>query len=228
MYELILQDLEYQKIMEKIASNPIGSWDWDHGIEHAKRVSRYIEIILSCLTDDMDLIEYGKVCGLLHDIGLVTFEKEEHAFRSVEMLEPFFQKFKIPFKYRKMIKEAILDHSNGENFSSLLGVSLYLADKLDVSYRRVENSTVKSACNQSVLKIKDVQVVFSENTLYVHYVVEDGFEPIIFKEWSKCWQAPYKVAEYLHYQVHFSINDMEVSFQEIFDEKNIKKCCQDI
>lgn len=212
MYELILQDLEYQKIMQKIDSNPIGSWDWEHGIGHAKRVSNYIEIILSCLTDDIELIEYGKVCGLLHDIGLVTLEKEGHAKRSVEMLEPFFQKCKIPFKYRKMIQEAILDHSNGENFSSLLGVSLYLADKLDMTYRRVEKTTVKSMCNQSVLKIKDVKVLLSEDTLYIQYVVEDGFEPILFKEWPKCWQAPYKVADYLHYKVHFSINDMEVNF----------------
>ena len=214
MYDMLLQDLEYQEIMQKIDStHQDDGWDWEHGIGHAKRVSFYVENFLSSLLDDVTFIEYGKVVALLHDIGLSTsLSRDTHAQRSMEMSEPFLHKLKIPLKNQKIMKQAILDHSNGENFSSLLGVALYLADKLDVTYLRVQNSIVKNERNQSVSKIKQVNFCLSENSLYIYYLVEEGFRPIIFKEWKKCLQAPYKVASYLHYSIHFFINDKEIEF----------------
>ena len=213
MDQQLLQDKEYQINMQKIDStHKEDNWDWEHGIEHAKRVSQYVETILTSLNQNREMIEYGKVSALLHDIGLVQNEKKDHAIRSAEMVEPFFHKLKIPLKYRKIIKQAILDHSNGENFKSLIGIALYLADKLDVSYKRVENSIVKNERNQSVQKIKNVEICFSENNLYINYIVEENFKPLIFQEWQKCWQAPYKVANHLKYILHFSINNIEVEF----------------
>ena len=52
------------------------------------------------------------------------------------------------------LRQAILDHSKGNNIQSLIGLSLVLADKLDVTYHRTINSSIQDKMNKEIQKIK--------------------------------------------------------------------------
>ncbi len=52
LYEKILNDQEYLTLAEKIGKMKFitdGKWDWEHGLEYYKRVSKYVKKILEQL-----------------------------------------------------------------------------------------------------------------------------------------------------------------------------------
>ena len=90
--------------------------------------------------------------ALLHDIGLSKGDKVDHAIESSKMFTKFLDKNDITESEEEILRQAIMDHSKGNDIKSLVGLSLslVLADKLDVTYDRTINSSIQDTINKEI------------------------------------------------------------------------------
>lgn len=222
MYEKVVMDEEYVACMKKIDTIHFitdGKWDWEHGMAHAVRVSHYIRQFLTDLGECAELIECGRVAGLLHDIGLIDGVKEGHAKKSAEKARIYLEKFSLKPEMKKIIIQAIEDHSGGKNIQSSIGAALYLADKLDMAYHRVMDSTIKDSVNMEFLKVKKVELELTEKELYIDYQTEPDFDMQILNCWKKSILAPLQVSKYFDRHCIFMKNHKFIEVENILGEK---------
>ena len=182
LYNKILTNTEYLETVKKIENIRFitdGKWDWEHGLGHYKRVAKYVHKILSQLSVDERTIDLGMAAALLHDIGLIKGDKVDHAIESGRIFTNFIDKNDISKKEKEILKQAITDHSKGKDIKSLVGLALVLADKLDVTYHRTENSSIQDTMNKEIQKIKKVDINISNTNLIVSYETGDNFDIII-------------------------------------------------
>lgn len=213
LYDKILKNKEYLGMTDKIGKLKFitdGKWDWEHSLGHFKRVSEYVEKILKYLDADKRTIELGKVAALLHDLGMITGEKTGHAVRSSEMFNQFLDEEDVTIEEREVMRQAILDHSNGVDIKSLIGLSLCLADKLDVTYHRVINSSIHDEINNEIMKIQSVDIKIDKDKLILSYETLGDFDVNILKFWDKAYTVPKKVSEYLNKDFLFFIDGVEI------------------
>ena len=218
LYNKILNNSEYLDTVKKIENIKFitnGKWDWEHGLGHYKRVAEYVNKILLQLNCDERTIDLGMSAALLHDIGLSKGSKINHAIESSLMFGKFIDKNDITQDEEEILRQAISDHSKGDNIQSLVGLSLLLADKLDVTYHRTENSSIQDEMNREIQKIRNVDIQITENNLEVIYTTQDEFDVnILLKNWPKAITVPYKVANYLNKKYIFIINNKEIDVSE--------------
>lgn len=203
-----------------------GKWDWEHGLEHAIRVSSYVESILKQLGQGERVIELGKVAGLLHDVGLVKGDKIDHTKVSSELFPRYIQSLSLREEEIEILREAIEDHSKGEKIKSLVGASLLLADKLDVTYHRVIHSTIQDAINKEFGKIRKVSIEITNQNLVVSYQTEVSFDIEVLRNWEKTITIPEKVASYLGRHFMFKVNNRKINIPtllEDFKKEKMKK-----
>lgn len=218
LYNKILNNNEYLNIVEKIENTKFitdGKWDWEHGLGHYKRVANYINEILTQLNADKRTIELGMASALLHDIGLSKGDKIDHAIESSKMFSRFIDKNDITEKELEILRQAIYDHSKGNDIQSLIGLSLVLADKLDVTYHRTINSSIQDTINNEFQKIKKVNIVIDDKNLVVNYIADNNFDVKILTNWKKTITIPEKIAKYLNKTFIFLINDKEIKYNDI-------------
>lgn len=212
LWEKLLGNEEYIKIAEKIGAMHFitdGKWDWEHGLGHYKRVSSYVENILKQLHASSRTIELGCTAALLHDMGLIKGDKIDHALYSSQIFMNYIED-DITKEEEEMLRGAIRDHSRGENIQSLIGLALVLADKLDVTYHRVEHSTIHDTINNEIQKIKKVDIGITEKDLVVTYTTDSSFDANILKNWDKAVTIPRKIASYLDKNYIFMINEEKI------------------
>ena len=89
--------------------------------------------------------------ALLHDIGLSKGDKVDHAIESSKMFTKFLDKNDITESEEEILRQAIMDHSKGNDIKPLVGLSLVLADKLDVTYDRTINSSIQDTINKEII-----------------------------------------------------------------------------
>ena len=220
LYEKVLSNSEYLNTVKKIESLKFitdGKWDWEHGLGHYKRVAQYADIILSQLGADERTIDLGMTASLLHDIGLIKGNKIEHALESSKIFINFIAKNDITPAEENILREAIKDHSNGNNITSIIGLALVLADKLDVTYHRTINSSIKDTMNQEIQKIKEVDINITNDQLVVNYITDDDFNFTILKNWPKAITIHYKVSKYLNKNFEFLINKKAVDISNFIN-----------
>lgn len=215
MYEVILKNPKYLELVNKIENMRFitdGKWDWEHGLGHYKRVANYVKIILTQLNECERTIELGLVAALLHDIGLSESgpKKIDHAIKSSEMFRNFLVDIDINEEETKIIEHAIYDHSKGNDIHNNIDLALVLADKLDVTYHRVINSSIHDVINKEYQKIKKVDIEINADDLIVKYTVDGEANLDILLEWDKIVTIPKKVAKYLNKNYIFKINDKMV------------------
>lgn len=217
IYENLLNNENYLTIVKKIENIKFitdGKWDWEHGLGHYKRVANYAQIILSQLGVDKRTIELGMVAALLHDIGLCKGNKVDHALESSRI----FKKYLNPADFKKdeliILEQAIKDHSNGDNIQTLIGLSLVLADKLDVTFHRTKDSSIQDKMNKEIQKIKRVDIKINNNYLVVNYLTNEDFDKRILKNWNKAVLIPKKAAQYLNREYMFMINGKVTNYNE--------------
>ena len=218
LYDKILTNSEYLNIVKKIENTKFitdGKWDWEHGLGHYKRVANYVKQILVQLNADKRTIELGMVCALLHDIGLSKGNKSNHAIESSKLFSRFINKNDITNEETEILRQAIYDHSNGDDIQSLVGLALTLADKLDVTYHRTINSSIQDIINKEFQKIKEVNIIINDENLIVNYKTDDNFDLKILTNWKKAITIPKKIAKYLHKNYIFLINNKEVQYNDI-------------
>ena len=90
-----------------------------------------------------------------------------------------------------------MDHSKGNDIKSLIGLSLVLADKLDVTYHRTQNSSIQDKMNKEIQKIQKVDISITDKELIVQYTTYVTFDINILKDWPKAITVPYRVSKYL-------------------------------
>lgn len=212
MYEVILNNSKYLELVNKIENMRFitdGKWDWEHGLGHYQRVANYVKRILTQLNENERTIEIGLVAALLHDIGLSESgpKKIDHAVKSSEMFRDFLVGTDITEKETKIIEHAIYDHSKGNDIHNNIDLALLLADKLDVTYHRVINSSIHDLINKEYQKIKKVDIEINDDDLIVKYTVDSEVTLDILLEWDKIVTIPKKVAKYLGKNYIFKIND---------------------
>lgn len=210
-YEIILRKPSYLEITEKIGNLKFitdGKWDWEHGLEHYKRVAGYTKRILEQLNATERMIELGMVAALLHDIGLSISgkEKQDHALKSSQIFREFLVGTNISEEEMNVLEEAIKDHSNGNHITSLVGVALVLADKLDVTYHRTVNSSIQDEMNLEIQKIRKVDVIITENELIVFYETTGTLNFEILRGWKKAFTIPEKISKYLEKKYVLKVN----------------------
>lgn len=220
LYDKLLNNEEYLntvKEIEKIKFITDGKWDWEHGLGHYKRVSSYVNKILIDLNADYRVIELGMTAALLHDIGLSKGDKVDHAIESSKMFTKFLDKNDITESEEEILRQAIMDHSKGNDIKSLVGLSLVLADKLDVTYDRTINSSIQDTINKEIQKIRSVDINITDDNLIVYYKTIDNFDINILKNWPKAITIPYKVAKYLNKNYIFMINDVQTDISSFIN-----------
>lgn len=220
LYDKLLNNEEYLntvKEIEKIKFITDGKWDWEHGLGHYKRVASYVNKILIDLNADYRVIELGMTAALLHDIGLSKGDKVDHAIESSKMFTKFLDKNDITESEEEILRQAIMDHSKGNDIKSLVGLSLVLADKLDVTYDRTINSSIQDTINKEIQKIRSVDINITDDNLIVYYKTIDNFDINILKNWPKAITIPYKVAKYLNKNYIFMINDVQTDISSFIN-----------
>lgn len=220
LYDKVLNNKEYLELVKKIEGTRFitdGKWDWEHGLGHYKRVSLYVKEILTQLDANLRTIELGMVAALLHDIGLSSGKKNGHAVRSSELFTKFIDKNDYSDEEIEILRQAIYDHSKGENIKFLIGLALVLADKLDVTYHRTINSSIQDTINKEIQKVKEVTITINDDSLIVNYTTDDTFDVCVLKEWKKAITIPKKVSEYLKRKYIFLINNKEVMYDELLE-----------
>lgn len=217
IYERLLCNEDYLNIVKKIENIRFitdGKWDWEHGLGHYKRVANYVKSILSQLGSDKRTIELGMTAAFLHDMGLYKGNKVDHALESSRI----FKRYLNPADFKKdelmILEQAIKDHSNGYNIQTLIGLSLVLADKLDITFHRTKDSSIQDKMNKEVQKIKRVDVKINNNYLIVNYLTDEDFDRRILKDWNKSVLIPEKVAQYLNREYMFMINGKVTNYKE--------------
>ena len=218
LYNKILNNEEYLNIVEKIENTKFitdGKWDWEHGLGHYKRVATYVNKILTQLNADKRTIELAMASALLHDIGLSKGDKIDHAIESSKMFSKFINKNDVTDKELKILRQAIYDHSKGNDIQSLVGLSLVLADKLDVTYHRTINSSIQDKINKEIQKIKKVNIIIDDKNLIVNYVADNNFDVKVLTNWKKAITIPEKVAKYLNKSFIFLVNDKEIKYNNV-------------
>ena len=222
LYNTILNNNEFLDTVKKIENIKFitnGKWDWEHGLGHYKRVAEYVNKILVQLNSDERTIDLGMSVALLHDIGLSKGSKINHAIESSLMFGKFIDKNDITQDEEEILRQAISDHSKGNNIQSLVGLSLLLADKLDVTYHRTENSSIQDEMNREIQKNRNLDIQITENNLEVIYTTQDEFDVnILLKNWSKAITVPYRVANYLNKKYIFIINNKEIDNSQFLNK----------
>lgn len=209
MYEVILNNSKYLELVNRIDNMKFIT---DHGLGHYKRVANYVKTILIQLNENQRTIELGLVAALLHDIGLSESgpKKIDHAIKSSEMFRNFLIGTNINDEEAQIIEHAIYDHSKGNDIRNNIDLALLLADKLDVTYHRVINSSIQDEINKEYQKIKKVDIEINDDDLIVKYMVDGEVNLDILLEWDKIVTIPKKVAKYLDKNYIFKINDKMV------------------
>lgn len=213
LYDKLLGNKMFLDTVKKIENIKFiidGKWDWDHGLGHYKRVAEYVKTILLQLGANERTVDLGMTATLLHDIGLSKGDKIDHAVESSKIFINFIDKSDITHDEEDTLRQAILDHSKGNNIQSLIGLSLVLADKLDVTYHRTKNSSIQDKMNKEIQKIQSVDISITDKNLIVQYTTDDNFDINILKDWPKAITVPYRASKYLKKNYRFIVNNMQI------------------
>ena len=202
--------LDTVKKIENIKFVTDGKWDWEHGLGHYKRVAEYVRVILLQLGADERTIDLGMTAALLHDIGLSKGDKVDHAVESSKIFVNFICNDGVTRDEVEVLRQAILDHSKGNSIQSLIGLSLVLADKLDVTYHRTVNSSIQDKMNKEIQKIQKVDITIADKELIAQYITNSSFDVNVLKDWPKAITIPYKVSKFLKKNFKFMVNNVNI------------------
>ena len=213
LYDKLLSNqmfLDTVKKIENIKFITDGKWDWEHGLGHYKRVAEYVRVILLQLGADERTIDLGMTAALLHDIGLSKGDKVDHAVESSKIFVNFICNDGVTRDEVEVLRQAILDHSKGNSIQSLIGLSLVLADKLDVTYHRTVNSSIQDKMNKEIQKIQKVDITIADKELIAQYITNSSFDVNVLKDWPKAITIPYKVSKFLKKNFKFMVNNVNI------------------
>lgn len=211
-YNLLKNDKELNNIIDSINKVNENNLLACHRRYHTTFVINTIEKLLSILNFEEDIIELGKIAGLLHDIGTIE-GKKGHAYRSSEMCIHFLDKTNLSQENKDTIIHAIEDHSNGNEINSPVGAALLLADKIDISKNRVLELGKQDRWHSNLLNIEETILTVEDKNIIINYIVNDKFSrEILSEERKKGITIPIKASNYFGCNCIFQLNGNIVDF----------------
>ena len=211
-FNKIMQD---EEVLESLKHNNEESGCYTcHGIYHTKYVEKNVKKILEYLGDSKENIMLGIIAARFHDIGCRT-GKKNHAYKSYKITQNYLEKYNLTKEEKKVILQAILDHSNGEDIETDVGAALLLADKIHLEKDRVmPEKEHENYFSENSMFIQNVNISIDEENISIDFLVDKGYDPFSLKLWPKTIQIPQKVATFLNKKCIFKINNKIVDFNK--------------
>jgi len=215
IYEKYRDCPDINKIIDTINEMllPKGMYKACHGRYHAMFVVDTVEHILQSLSYDTRTIELSKIAALLHDIGNIA-GRWNHARKSAA-LATVLMEYPVNFlsEEKNIIIQAIEDHSDGKDISSAVGAALLIADKVDISKRRILPFETIDAWHKNLLEIEDVKLYVSNQSIIINYITTKAFsKDLLISDYAKIFDLPLKAAKYLGCTCHFRFNSEKEKF----------------
>ena len=179
-----------------------------HGRYHAFFVVEKTAYILEALGYNARTVELGKMAALLHDIGNIA-GRERHARKSVGLAAVFLDEpDMITDAEKKTILHAIKDHSKGAELNSPIGAALVIADKIDLSGRRVLPRENIKPWYKNLLEIEEIKVKIKNNHIKINFMTTPQFsKKVLLDDYPKIPVVFDRATQYLHctYEINFKI-----------------------
>jgi len=210
-YEEIKSDPYIVDIYNKIEKLSIKEFWATHGWSHVLNVINTVETVMKKLNYSSEMIECGKIAALLHDIGCIK-GKKNHATESYNIAIKYLTSVDISNEYKKMILDAIVDHSEGNNITSIVGAVLIFADKIDYDRKRIMPLGYSIENFNQIQYIDHIEILLSKDSLIVKFVVSDMFDRFSLENFyftPKVFAAIYKFSKYLKLRPCVKLNDNE-------------------
>ena len=180
IYNILMSDENILKIYTKIEEREIKDGGWAfHNYEHIKNVTKIAEKILTDLNIDEDTIYKCKISCLLHDAGCIQ-GKEGHAQRSFEYARNLFEDKGWIFEGSDEVLDAIKNHGSGFENNNLIGLSIILADKLDIKKTRITEEGKKIEGNRQYGHIEDITINIENEQLSTSFYFLTLFVLILY------------------------------------------------
>lgn len=217
VYEKYRNDRDINNILNTINEMQKGMLAGCHGINHAMFVVDSAEYILASLSYDARTIELAKIAALMHDIGSIA-GRWSHARKSAALTDIFIDgQTYFSSEEKNIVIQAIEDHSSGKNISSPVGAALLIADKIDISKRRVLPHETIDAWHKNLLEIDDVEINVTNCAITINYITSESFsKDLLVSDYAKGFNLPAKAAKYLNCVCHFQFNGKEEIKEKIF------------
>jgi len=184
-----------------------------HGRYHAMFVIDTVEYILKSLSYDSKTVEFGKIAALLHDIGNIA-GRWNHARKSAVLTVVFLDGLEnLTSEEKDIIIQAIEDHSDANNISSAIGAALFIADKTDISKRRILPVETIDVWSSNLLEIEDVNICVSDKTILINHITTEAFsKDILINGYAQQFNTLIKAAEYLGCTCQIQFNGTKENF----------------
>ncbi|MCL1998273.1 MAG: hypothetical protein FWG65_05840 [Turicibacter sp.] len=209
-FEILYADIELNDLLSSINETDTKIFTVCHGSYHANFIANRVAEILIGLNFDERTIEIGKIAGLIHDIGCIS-GKKGHALKSAQMCAKFLSKINVTQLEKNLIVQAIADHSNGNNIKSAIGAALLIADKTDLSKKRVLNPNDVNNYHKNLLEVDNVEITVQAKEMLINFVASDKFSiTALYELWSKAFTIPAKAAKYFNLSAVFAVNNLRV------------------
>jgi len=198
-------------IYNKIEEISVKEFWATHGWTHILKVINTVENVMTKLICNEEIIECGKIAALLHDIGCIK-GKTNHALESYNMANEYLLGKDISPEYKKIILDAIIDHSEGKNLTSIVGAVLVFADKIDYDKLRLMPLVYEIENFNEIQYIDNIDILLSDSCLTVKFVVSNLFNRASIEKFyftPKMFKAINNFSKYLNMESCVKLNDVE-------------------
>lgn len=176
MHEKIINNQEIIKLYQDISEYEEMTGGWaHHDFNHVSNVAKMVEKILEQLQYDRQFIEEAKIAAILHDMGSLQ-GKENHANRSYELAQNYFERKAIKMKNEELVLEAIRIHSDGFETDNIMALALILADKLDIKKTRLARAGYGVEGLNEIQHIEEIQVTIDSEQLVITFVANEDMD----------------------------------------------------
>lgn len=182
-----------------------------HGWSHVLNVTNTVNNLMTDLNCGKDMIECGKIAALLHDIGCI-YGKENHAVNSYNIVNEYLKDKDINEKYKSIILDAIIDHSEGKNLSNIINPILTFADKIDYCKTRLTTLGYGIEYFNQIQYIVKIDVLLDNKELTVQFITTDEFNKESIEKYyftPKIFKAINNFANYLSVKPSIKLNNEE-------------------
>lgn len=171
----ILNDSEILEMYERI--DKVNEVPFSHGLKHIKNTIKLADKLAKVFSFDNREREILKVCEALHDIGQVD-GRDNHGFKSAIFAKKYLSKFNYYTNEEiEMICSAISTHSEKKDFNKLENTYswfLLFIDKMDFSFKRLENNSLEKFGYLIYNDIKDLHFELENNIFKIYIELIDN------------------------------------------------------
>ena len=143
-YEIVSKDEQVRSYIEAGNQALIALGFTEHSYPHLHFTSEHAGQILKNLGHPDDVVELGKIAGLLHDIGNMI-NRTFHAPVGAEIARTILERLGMSYKDIGLVCSAIGNHDEGTGKPvNIISAALIIADKSDVRRSRVQETCMEN------------------------------------------------------------------------------------